>query len=362
MSKFSRLILFPMILCAVLLMPLGMGVAHAQQAPVLMSLNSQAPAPGAKLTVTHQHFSGVAAWMAVVELANGEKFEQTPQYVSNTQFKITVPAIYTGYNVTAKNAQHRQRIQQVKQLYVKKGNLTSNKLPFNIVSFYPILDQINPASPYVGDNVIVNGGNWDKNLIYYPSQMYWAVFEYLPGKFVKSNVTRPPMPNPAVPIPYMPNTELVGMFQVKVPDVYAGKPQAEQDAISKYTGKLYIYGLFGPNVPSNALPMQFKKRAQATTTTTQPPSSGCPGGKSFPNMTYMGQPSCAGTSALGAYLMCDATGYYCCASAQGANSKCGNGKYVFQPGCTQWGSGGGSNVGPLISNGIFYGCYKTNPR
>ena len=192
--------------------------------------------------------------------------------------------------------------------------------------------------------------------------MYWAVFEYLPGKSVKTNIMKPPMQNPAVPVLYEPNTCLVGMLQIKVPDVYTGKSQAAGEvAISKYTGKLYIYGLFGPNAPSNAVNIQIRKKVQASSTT-QPHASSCPGGKYFQGMTYMGQPSCTGTSALGAYLQCDATGYHCCASAQGANSKCGNGKYVFQPGCTQWGSGGGSNVGPLISNGVFYGCYKTNPK
>jgi hypothetical protein len=97
--------------------------------------------------------------------------------------------------------------------------------------------------------------------------------------------------------------------------------------------------------------------ASNTTTTT----NSCPGGKYFQGKIYMGQPSCSGTSALGAYLQCDATGYYCCASSQGASSKCGSGKYVFQPGCTQWSSGGGSNAGPQVQNGVFYGCYKNNP-
>ncbi len=199
-------------------------------------------------------------------------------------------------------------------------------------------------------------------MIYYPSQIYWAVFEYLPGKTVKTNILKPPMQNPEVPVPYMPKTTLVGILQIKVPDVYAGKSQAEQDAISKYTGKLYIYGLFGPNAPSNALNIQIKNRsATTTTTTTQPPASSCPGGKFFTGYMYMGQPSCAGTSALGAYLQCDATGYYCCASSAGSKTKCGTDRSVFQAGCTQWGSGAGSNVGPLINNGIFYGCYKKNP-
>jgi len=357
LRTFSRFILFVTIICAVLPVILGEGAAEAQiPKPVLQTLSSTAVAPGSTLTVTGQNFGNIAAWKAVVELQSGEKFEQTPVPVSNTQFKITVPAIYTGYNVTEKNAQHRQRIQQVKVIYVKQGAMMSNKLPFNIISFYPILDSIHPSSAYVGDAILVNGGNWDKTTIYYPSQMYWAVFEYLPGKSVKTNILKPPMQNPQVPVPYLPNTCLVGILQIKVPNVYAGKSQAEQDAISKYMGKLYIYGPFGPSLPSNTLNIKIMKKPA-----TSIPAGSCPGGKQFPGYMYMGQPSCGGTSALGAYLQCDATGYYCCASAQGSNSKCGSGKYVFQPSCTQWSSGGGSNVGPLVRDGIFYGCYKSNP-
>lgn len=358
--RLSRSFVYLVITSVMLLLPLVPGLVVVADAdsptPVLQSLNSTSPAPGAVLTVTGQNFGAIAAWRAVVELANGEKFEQTPQPVSNTQFKITVPNIYNGYNTTARKAEHRQRIQQAKFIYVKQNTKISNKLGFNITSLWSILDQINPASPRVGDNIIVNGGNWHNTLIYYPNQMYWAVFEYLPGKSMKTNIQKPPMVNPVVPVPYQPNTCLVGMLQIKVPDVYAGKSAAEQDAIAKHTGKLYIYGMFGPGAPSNALDIKIQKTATTTTTT-----NSCPGGKYFQGQTYMGQPSCSGTSALGAYLQCDATGYYCCASAQGASSKCGSGKYVFQPGCTQWSSGGGSNVGPLVQNGVFYGCYKNNP-
>lgn len=356
---FSRFIFSVTIICAVLLAALDQGVVAAQTSkPVLQTLSSTAVAPGSTLTVTGKNFGNIAAWKAVVELQSGEKFEQTPVPLSSAQFKITVPAIYTGYNVTEKNAQHRQRIQQVKFIYVKQGAIVSNKLPFNIISFYPILDSIHPSSVYEGDTILVNGGNWDKRTIYYPSQIYWAVFEYLPGKSVKTNILKPPMQNPEVPIPYLPHTCLVGILQIKVPNVYSGKSQAEQDAISKYTGKLYLYGPFGLSLPSNTLSIKIMKKAAATSSV---PSGSCPGGKQFPGYMYMGQPSCSGTSALGVYLQCDATGYYCCASAQGSKSKCGSGKYVFQPSCTQWSSGGGSNVGPLVRDGIFYGCYKSNP-
>jgi hypothetical protein len=52
-----------------------------------------------------------------------------------------------------------------------------------------------------------------------------------------------------------------------------------------------------------------------------------------------------------AILECDATGYYCSAYSNGV-------KISFKPDCRNWSSGGGSNIGPLVRDGIFYGCYK----
>ena len=91
-----------------------------------------------------------------------------------------------------------------------------------------------------------------------------------------------------------------------------------------------------------------------------PQTSACPGGKSFPGYAYIGQPSCAGV--MGSYLRCDSKGYFCCASSSGSQSpRCGTGKYEFQPACSQYSSGGGSNIGPLVRDGVFYGCYRTTP-
>ena len=101
-KTFSRFLFFTTAMFTLLLIPLAGGVAHAQQAPVLQSLNSQAPAPGAKLTVTHQNFSAINTWTAVVELQSGEKFEQAPVYVSNTQFKVP-------------RSQHLRRVQRYRE-------------------------------------------------------------------------------------------------------------------------------------------------------------------------------------------------------------------------------------------------------
>ncbi|MCX5842889.1 MAG: hypothetical protein NT022_03915 [Deltaproteobacteria bacterium] len=360
LRMFLRFIYSVTIICALLLVAFGEGEAEAQtQKPVLKTLSSTAVTPGSTLTVTGKNFGNIAKWNAVVELQSGQKFTQTPVPVSNTQFKITVPAIYTGYNVTEKNAQHRQRIQQVKFIYVTQGTMMSNKLPFNIISFYPILDSIHPSSAYVGDTILVNGGNWDKTTIYYPSQMYWAVFEYLPGKSVKTNILKPPMQNPEVPVPYLPNTCLVGILQIKVPNVYAGKSQAEQDAISKYMGKLYIYGPFGPNSPSNTLNIKIMMKPA-----TSIPAGSCPGGKQLKGFSYVGQPGCATMNKAdhpSAYLTCDATGYYCCEHSTGAKTKCGTDKWTFQADCMRYCAAAAGNclTSPLIRDGIFYGCYKT---
>jgi hypothetical protein len=260
---FFRLVLSTALIFAFTGLPLMNGhlfTASAETPPVLQGLNSQAPAPGAMLTVTGSNFGNIATWTAVVELTNGEKFTQPVASPTVSSFKITVPNIYTGYNVTARNAEHRTRIQQVKQLYVKKGTMVSNRLSFNIMSPYPIIDTYTkkPVAT-AGDIIIVNGGNWVPATLIAPG-MCWAMFEYLPGRTTKTMLLPPPMPAPPVPIPFMPAQVLVGMFQTKVPDVFSGKTAAEQDAISSYTGKLYIYGLLGPGFPSNSLDIKIQKK------------------------------------------------------------------------------------------------------
>ncbi len=346
--RFSWFILSAAILYSALTIISGAGTARADSSkPVLLSLSSTAVSPGTKLAVRHQNFTGIGAWKAVIELQGGEKFEQTPVPVDSTSFTITVPAIYTGYNVTQKNAQHRQRIQKPKYIYIKKGAVVSNKLAFNIISYYPILDSIANQNVYAGDGILVNGGNWDKRTIYYPSQMYWAVFEYQPGKTVKANIQKPPVGNPDVPIPFLPDTCLVGILQITVPDVFKDKTPAEQNVIGNYTGKLYIYGPMGPGVPSNTLAIKIKKKPGGTTSS----GSRCPGIKQFKDVKFVGQPSCGGASAT---LQCDGTGYYCCPIGKVCKSA-GDG---FEPSCSKYSSGGGSNVGLLKRDGVTWGCYK----
>jgi hypothetical protein len=135
------------------------------------------------------------------------------------------------------------------------------------MSPYPILDTYTKKPLATeGDVIIVNGGNWNPSVLTAPN-MCWAVFEYLPGKTVKERILPPPVLAPPVPVPFIPSQSLVGMFQVRVPNVYAGKSAAEQAALSAYTGKLYITGLLGPSFPSNTLDIRIQRKPGSTSST-----------------------------------------------------------------------------------------------
>jgi hypothetical protein len=354
-----------MVVFTISLLPLKTGllsVTYAETPPTLVSVNPTAIIAGASLTVKGSNFGNIATWKAVVELANGEKFEQSVGDVTATQFKITVPNIYSkyqGYKDVSKNAEIRKRMQMGKAIYVKKGTMVSNKLAFNIVWPSPWIDGLffkAPAHP--GDVIIVNGGNWDPKLIFAPN-MFWGVFEYQPGKSIKTNLFPPVAQMPLLALfPFLPNTTAVGSFSVKIPDVFAGKSKAEQEAIANSTGKFYIYGLLGPNFASNTLNIKIMKNATST------PAGSCPGGKQFQGYIYVGQPGCATMNKAdhpSAYLTCDATGYYCCEHSTGAKTKCGTDKWTFQPDCMSYCAAAAGNclIAPLIRDGIFYGCYKT---
>ncbi len=307
-----------------------------EPAPVLKSLAPLAVSTGTTtVTVQGSNLKYMPTHTAVIALQNGEKFEASKGNYKESQFDLTnIPNIYKGYDVTSKNAEHRQRIMQVKQLYTKKNQAESNHLGFNIRSPYPILDQLNKNTVYPGDTIVVYGGNWE-----FAKLGNYTVMLHLPGGAMQTRVL-PIGPAPVMGmIPYLPGHVLNGVLTFKVPDLFAGKSTAEQDLINKSTVQLSI---FGPDTfQSNRLDIMIRKKLAAST----PATNSCPGGSYISGYMYMGQPSCSGV--LGAYLQCDQSGYYC--------NKSGSGR--FQPTCSQWGSGGGSNVGPLIMNGIFYGCY-----
>jgi hypothetical protein len=128
-----------------------------------------------------------------------------------------------------------------------------------------------------------------------------------------------------------------GAFSVKIPDVFANKSTAEQNAINTGTMQMSI---FGPGtLPSNKLDIKLRKNNIPTT-----PKDTCPAYQSFSDYTYVGQPSCSGTDTL----QCNEGGLYCRAS----------GGSTYPAACTKWGSGVGSDVELLISNGIVQGCYR----
>jgi hypothetical protein len=131
-------------------------------------------------------------------------------------------------------------------------------IAFNITSPYPIIDSIIKSQSYSGDTITVTGGNWNKNTILVPS-MTTAVMEF-PGLTEKLAPLPVQVGVPPVPILYQPDYTLVGSFLVKVPQMYCGKTQAIQDALSKATGKFYFYGLLGPSFASNSVDIQVPKR------------------------------------------------------------------------------------------------------
>lgn len=347
--------------------PSSQGNTPAAGVPTLSSLTPTSTLVNGRLYITGKNFGSIPGSAVVIQLQNGEQFTGTPEGITTTQFNVgPVPDVYKGYNVTSKNNEHRGRIQQIKTLYVKKGATESNKLAFNIRSPYPILDQVYNPTAKPGDIITARGGNYEWTKI----TQYTAVFEYLPGKTIQTKLMAHPSPTPPIPIPYMhPDVTLVGNFLVKVPDVFAGKSPADQDAINRYTGTIAIYG---PSTgQSNKLPFGFRKQTGSssgsaastgsTTSTGGTSSSTCQAGKYISGMTYVGRPGCATRNRAdhpSAYIMCDAEGFYCCESAQGANTKCGANRWIFQPDCGNFCGVGGCDV-QLIQP---YGCYKSNPR
>ena len=342
---------------------IGFVVAHAAVAapnvPNLASVTPTGTLVNGRLYVTGSNFGSIPGSNVVIQLQSGEQFLGVPDDVTSTRFSMApVPNVYNGYNVTAKNSEHRARIQQVKTLYVKKGSVESNRLSFNIRSPYPILDQVYNPTAKPGDIITVRGGNYEPAKI----DQYTAVFEYLPGKTIQTKLMPHPAPMPPIPFPYLPDVTMVGNFLIKAPDVFAGKSQADQDAINRYTGTVAI---FGPGTgQSNKLPFAFRKQTSSstsTTTTGTATGSTCQAGKYISGMTYVGQPGCATQNRAdhpSAYLMCDASGFYCCESSQGANTKCGANRWTFPPDCGNHCNIGGCDV-QLIQP---YGCYKSNPK
>lgn len=226
--------------------------------PTLKSLDTNALFPGGMLTVTTDERTDLASWTAVVELQNGTKFEQPVTVVSNKQFKIKAPNVYSGYDAQTRKTELKQMIMQPKSIYLRKGAALSNRLAFNILYMYPILDAIHGGAPaYSDQGIYIDGGNWDTNTIYAPA-MSWAVIE-VAGQSVKTNILQPNPLIPVVPVPFAPAYTLSGRLMVKVPQMFCGKPKTLQDAINASTGKIYMYGLMGPNFASNKLDIQIRK-------------------------------------------------------------------------------------------------------
>ena len=252
-KKYLQVRLFSMILVLVIFsLPLQLMAVEehhkAMAPPTLQSLSPSTVSPGDKLTVTGQHFGDVPSWKAVIENQAGEKYEMDIGNVSATQFSVIIPDIYYGLNTTERIEAHKDKIQQQKYFYIKKGNSVSNKLSLTIRSPYPIIEWYSTPQAAPGETIEVWGSNYDPNL-----KGYIADFIYLDKKI--SSVT----PVPALPTIYT----HPGTFLLKVPDVFAGKSTAEQDAINKHDGHLFLVGPDGK--AGNTLVFLIRQKGQAAT-------------------------------------------------------------------------------------------------
>jgi len=306
-----------------------------EPAPVLKSLTPSIVQLGpGRVTVLGTNLNYMNTYKAYIVPQNGKLYEATTGNYTATQFDLTnIPDIYKEFNSTAQNSQHRQSIMQPKLFYVKKNQTESNRLLLTIKSPYPILDKLSNDTVYPGNTIIVYGGNWEFSKL----ASYYVEF-HLPG----GNLRTRPIPiggstTQAGIFPNQPNVVYTGAFSVKIPDVFANKSTAEQNAINTGTMQMSI---FGPGtLPSNKLDIKLRKNNIPTT-----PKDTCPAYQSFSDYTYVGQPSCSGTDTL----QCNEGGLYCRAS----------GGSTYPAACTKWGSGVGSDVELLIRNGIVQGCYR----
>jgi hypothetical protein len=228
-----------------------------EPAPVLKSLAPLAALPGpAKVTVQGSNLKYLSTYKAMIHIPNADPVEAGTGNFMENQFDLTnIPNIYGKLNIKEKNGEHRQLMMQPKLLFVKKNQVESNRLLFNVRSPYPILDSLNRDTVYPGDTIVVYGGNWELSKL----QGYTVSF-HLPGG---SYQTKPsPIGGPTSQVGFFPNLPDVvysGAFSVKIPDVFAGKSAAEQDLINRSTVQLTI---FGPDTfQSNKLGINIRKKS-----------------------------------------------------------------------------------------------------
>jgi hypothetical protein len=140
------------------------------------------------------------------------------------------------------------------------------------------------------------------------------------------------------------------------PDALSVKLPAHLNAVPAggFKGTISVYRRV-PQLTSAAKEFQFQPVA-----TVQQPASSCPqAGAHVTGYTHVGQPSCITGNASdhpGAYLQCDAGGYYCCEPAQGANTKCGTNRWTYPANCERYCTGVTNCRVTLMSGG----CYKAN--
>jgi hypothetical protein len=233
-----------------------------EPAPVLKSLAPLAASPGTtNVTVQGSNLKYLPTYKAMIHIPNASPVEAGTGNFRENQFDlISIPNIYKDMDSKEKNGEHRQLMMQPKLLFVKKNQVESNRLLFNIRSPYPILDSLNRDTVYPGDTIVVYGGNWELSKL----QGYTVMF-HLPGGSFQARLS--PIGGPSSQsgfFPNLPDVVFSGAFSVKIPDVFAGRSAAEQDLINKGTVQLSI---FGPDtLQSNKLGIMIRKKSTIAST------------------------------------------------------------------------------------------------
>lgn len=195
--------------------------------PILQQVDPQAAFPGQDVMLNGEYRPG-EPFSGLFTLSNGEKFEAPGSLeTSGNQVRVRVPDIFrnkAGQLYGADELQRRMKLTAT--VAVKRGAQTSKAVPMLIRNPYPALIYYSKSTANPGEAVLATIANLDMDL-----GKMTPFFEYLPGKAAPGQITTT-MGSSKTVIP--------GSAWVIVPDVFAGRPQAEQDQIAKYDGKIWL--------------------------------------------------------------------------------------------------------------------------
>lgn len=278
---------------------------------------------GCTVVFTSAPYAGVAAW----------QYPAAGQPLDATRLGVRIPMMPPG------NAVVTSRL---------GGAPLAPGVTVAVGEIPPVLTSVSPTSGYAGQTITLVG----KAFLPPPQalapvhaaqedlrvRLTWGV-----GKFTDV------APNHVTYLPALPTGE----------EILTAKLPSEVNSVSlgEFKGSISVYRRV-PALMSTASQFTFKSSSQTSTAV----SSSCPGGQHIQGLVYVGQPSCATGNVSdhpGAFLRCDSTGYYCCESSQGANTKCGNNMWTYPAGCERFCIGvTNCMVGPQFIGNAMVGCYK----